>query len=216
MGKWQDMLSSIVFAINTCLHSSLGYSPYETIFAQIPQFLLSHCGHQLQLELLPADMTSYVKNHAKKLEVIRETVRENATQSQEKMLARANAKLHPLNTQPGDYVYLDSTPTGEGHKLQPQWAGPFIIAKLASPGMVLLKKPSTGRCEKQSVHVNRLKLAYVREPNRSPYFLDRLTTRQDKQVPDLTTDHANDAGNQCSDDIETVSDHQPIRRPTRL
>ena len=33
LGKWQDVLPAIVFAMNSSVSSSLGYSPYEIIFS---------------------------------------------------------------------------------------------------------------------------------------------------------------------------------------
>ena len=49
--------------------------------------------------------------------------------------------------------------------------------------MILLKDPDTGRFQQNPVHMNRLKMAYVRRPNPSPYFLDHVISNTNDTVP---------------------------------
>ena len=47
--------------------------------------------------------------------------------SQEIMLARANAKINPLNATPGDYVFLLTETVEVGQKLKYHYVGPNVI-----------------------------------------------------------------------------------------
>lgn len=163
--------------MNSSVNSSLGYSPFEIVFSQRPKFPLAPQHAQLQLETLPKDLHSYMRSKSKKLEFIREIVLENATKAKGKMLDVANAKIRPLQVQSGDYVYLHGGLGGAGQKLKPQSTGPFVVDKVTSPHTVLLRNPQTGRPQQKPVHLDRLTMAYVREPNPCPYFLDEVVTR---------------------------------------
>ena len=88
----------------------------------------------------------------------------------------ANAKIRPIQVQSGDYVYLHGGLGGAGQKLKPHSSGPFVVDKVTSPHMVLLRNPQTGRPQQKPVHLDRLTMAYVREPNPCPYFLDKVVT----------------------------------------
>ena len=227
LANWQDMLPSTVFSMNSSVNSSLGYSPPEIVFAERPKFPLSTPTRDIQLESIPRDLHSYVKDQARRLETIRAIFRDNTLKSQQKMLDRENAKTHPLQVKPGDYVYLNQTSTGKGQKLQPQWTGPFVVDQVPSPHTILLKNPATGRCQRHPIHINRLKMAYVRESNPSPYFLDRVVTNgvgDRLPSPDISEAISNRGASTVSDN-STVGNkphgssqlpRQPLRRSTRL
>ena len=226
LANWQDMLPSIVFAMNSSVNSSLGYSPHEIVFGERPKFPLSTPTRDIQLESLPRDLHSYVKDQAKRLETIRAIVRDKTLKSQQKMLDQENAKTHPVQVKPGDYVCLNQGSTGKGQKLQPQWTGPFVVDQVPSPHMILLKNPATGRCQRHPIHINRVKMAYVREPNPSPYFLDRVVTNEagDRPSPDISEAISNRGASTVSDNSTVGNEphgssqpsRQPLRRSTRL
>ena len=72
--------------------------------------------------------------------------------------------------------------------------GPFVIDKFSSPHMAVLRNPDTGLCLERPVHLNRLKMAYVREPQPTPYHIALPLVRMDSRRTDkmaykgLTTD----------------------------
>ena len=112
-------------------------------------------------DTISLDARTYVRKHAEKLEIIRTEVRNNVMKSQETMLARANAKINPLNATPGDYVFLLTETVGVGQKLKHHYVGPYVIDRFSSPHMVVLHNPDTGVCLKTQVYLDRLKMAYV-------------------------------------------------------
>ena len=98
--------------------------------------------------------------------------------SQRKMIERANKDSDPLHVKEGDYVFLLTERTGAGQKIQNMFTGPFIIHRCVSPHMFLLRNPDNGTIHKSEVHIDRLKMAYVRESEPTPYFLSKVVTAE--------------------------------------
>ena len=170
--KWESVLPMIVFSMNNAVHSTTQYSPFEIVFSHRPQFPLSG-KLDPDLNSVSPDVQRYVKNCSVQLQAIRKQVHENVKDSQAKMVSRCNSNAHPLNLQSGDYVFVSEEPTGQGQKLQHKFDGPYVVHRLSSPHMVILKDPDTNICRKDAVHMDRLKMAFIREPSPKPYFLDR-------------------------------------------
>ena len=99
------------------------------------------------------------------------------------MVSRCNSNAHPLNLQSEDYVFVSEEPTGQGQKLQHKFDGPYVVHRLSSPHMVILKDPDTNICRKDAVHMDRLKMAFIREPSPKPYFLDTVPTHKQTEFP---------------------------------
>jgi hypothetical protein len=51
---------------------------------------------------------------------------------------------------------------------------------------VILRDPQSTKCLTNPIHLNRLKMAYVREPTRKPYFLGKVVTCENN--PQVTRD----------------------------
>jgi hypothetical protein len=56
-------------------------------------------------------------------------------------------------------------------KFQPKYSGPFIVNEILSPTLVKLKDKNTGKLFKNLIHMDRLKIAFVRAPNPTNYFI---------------------------------------------
>lgn len=63
-------------------------------------------------------------------------------------------------------VYLQTETSGDGQKFQNRFSGPYVVEQLSSPHMVVLRDPTTNN----SVHRDRLKTAYIREPTPTNFF----------------------------------------------
>ena len=181
--NWIDFLSPVTFSINQSVHSSTGYSPHEVIFAERPKFPLTP-PKPTDFDTIPVDMRTYIRKHTEILNVIRTELKTNALKSQQNIQDRANKDSSPLHIKKGDYVYLLTERTGTGQKLQNKYTGPFVIDRFTSPHLVLLRNPETGTIQKSSVHLDRLKMAYVRQPNPSSYFLGKVVTCENGQHHD--------------------------------
>lgn len=78
------------------------------------------------------------------------------------MTERENVKANELKLSVGDFVYMLKDAVGPGKKLQPKYSGPFVIQELLSTHLVKLKDKETGKLFKNPVHLDRLKIAFVR------------------------------------------------------
>ena len=183
--NWIEVLSSVTFSFNQSVNVSTGFSPHEIVFGHRPHFPLT-AAKPTDFDTLPVDTRTYVRKHAEKLNVIRTEVKNNVIRSQENMLARANENTNPLQATPGDYVFLLSETVGAGQKLKNNYVGPFVIDKFHSTHLVVLRNPDTGVCVKTPVHLDRLKMAYVREPQPTPYFMSRVATCENGQQTGIT------------------------------
>ena len=183
--NWVDFLSSITFSINQSVNAGLGYSPHEIIFGQIPKFPMV-TPQITDFDSIPVNARAYVRKHGERLDMIRNEVKSNVVISQENMLERANEKTQPLSISIGDYVYLLHETNGKAQKLQNKYKGPVVVNKYISPHLVILREPQSTKCMTNPVHLNRLKMAYVREPTLKPYFLGKVVTCENN--PQVTRD----------------------------
>ena len=51
--------------------------------------------------------------------------------------------------------------------------------KINSPHLVTLRQKSTGKLFKNPVHLDRLKVAYVRAPNSTNFYIPKIVTNED-------------------------------------
>ena len=205
--NWEDFIPSIVFAMNNSVNEGTKYSPFEIIYGQRPSFPLSSHMTKSDLCEIPKDYHSYMNKFVEKLDIIRNQVHDNAMESQIKMIERANTDTHNLLLTEGDYVYLAKDPTGAGQKFKFKHAGPYVIDKVNSPHLYVLMDPITNKKIPKPVHINRLKPAYVREPNPCEYFLDRIVTNQDNETSDNPTIDSNSTEVSASEAPKVSSDH---------
>ncbi|GFO36717.1 polyprotein of retroviral origin [Plakobranchus ocellatus] len=91
--NWDSVLSAITFSINTSVHSTTGYSPFMVLYGQEPQFPLSASLSQNSLLSDTAEVRHYMNNQQRKLDMIRQYVKENIETMQARMCARD--KLFP-------------------------------------------------------------------------------------------------------------------------
>ncbi|KAL5017800.1 hypothetical protein ScPMuIL_003522 [Solemya velum] len=190
--NWEDVLPAVIFSMNNSVSASSKYTPFEIVFGHRPKFPLSKHLSDTNFSDLPVDCRSYIGQHAKRLTVIRQTVQENMCSAQIQMTERANADAYPLDVSNGDYVYMQKQITGVGRKFQSKYSGPYIVTAISSPHMVILLDPETGKCLPQPVHMDRLKMAYVRQPNPTNYFMDNVTAKhncEDILIPQTVSDN---------------------------
>ena len=180
--QWDDMLQAITFSFNVSPNASTKYSPYEVLYGFRPKFPL--CDMSDNFKTIPAEFESYVNELSRKLTVIREEVATNAIKAGKLMEQRENKKTNPLTLSVGDYVYMLIDQTGKGRKLQPKYAGPYVVDKLNSPHLVTLREKSTGKLFRNPVHLDRLKIAYIRAPNPTNFYIPKTVTNEGNHVTD--------------------------------
>ena len=131
------------------------------------------------------------------------------------MTDRVNSKVKPFGVSKGDYVYLYEE-AKLGKKLENRYSGPFVIEEVLSPHLVALRNPADGKLKRGRVHLDRLKMAYVRHPNPMSYFPDTVITRQVVVSPSVCCDNST-TDSATSVDIPRMSHvtSRPKRAPLR-
>ncbi|CAC5414790.1 unnamed protein product [Mytilus coruscus] len=154
----------------------------------------------------------------KRLDKIRNSVKEHSIEAQVRMEKATNAKTNELELSVGDYVYLQIEQQGQGRKFKQTYDGPFVVTNIPSEHLILLRDPNGKRKFKQPVHINRLKLANIREPNPTPYFrrdrtssLSHNTTEAEVSQSDILSASQ---GNYNSDELHPQHANE-IRRSSR-
>ena len=158
---WDKHLNAIVFSMNSSIHSTLGFSPFELVYGMKPRFPLSNPIQLFDISSVPQDYQSYIKQQRSTVEKIREQVKLNTEKAHAEMIRKANAQTHAISVEIGDYVYLAANSSVLGSKLNDKFEGPFVIHEIISPHMVKLRNPDSGII-KDNIHLNRLKPAHVR------------------------------------------------------
>lgn len=158
--QWENMLPAIVFSINCCVNESCKYSPFEIVYGKRPTFRLA-LAQTVNFRDLPKDIHTYINNCVDCLTAIRHEVKCNTLKAQEKMEVLSNEKVRELKLSVGDFVYLLKDPEGPGQKFKQTYDGPFLINKLSSPHLIVLRDPTGNIIFRRSVHINRLKPAHI-------------------------------------------------------
>ena len=203
---WDFILPAIVFSMNSSVNPSTKYSPFEKLNGKRPSFTLS-IQQTPHVNDLPNNMISYMKQNVCRLETVRNIVKENSTISQQKMENIVNEKVHEIKLSIGDYVYLERESNGQGRKFKNTYDGPFTVNSIPSPHLILLRDPEGKRKFKRPVHVNRLKVAYVRVPDPKPYFHENSNTSSSE-----TSTEGSDDGKSS----ETAVEHNIVAQQIKL
>ena len=102
---------------------------------------------------------------------------------------------------------------GQGRKFQPKYSGFYIVHSIVSDHIVKLRDPSSGKVIKNPVHLDRLKVAYVRAPQPQDYFIPEV------QLPQDMNGNTSDSDSNQSQAQSNHTDHEstvPLRRSTRI
>jgi len=155
---WAELLQAKVFAYNTSVQSSTGYTPFELLHTFEPRL-------PIDLELVEPPASMQKKDWARDMRERAEVMRNDALKNQ---LAAANRQkthhdngLKPVEFDVGDLVRVYD-PTAESSKpvkFRNQWTGPFRVA--AKKGMPFELEDLKGARQRGLFHP--LKLAKVNE-----------------------------------------------------
>lgn len=215
--QWQDVLPAVIFSINSSMHGSSHYSPFEIVYGQRPHFPLTNMVPETDFTGIHHSLHSYLSDFTSRLKIIHTDIFENIKKSQAKMEKQANEKLHEIKVSVGDYVYLAKEPTGQGQKLKPNFEGPFIVHAVLSNHRVNLRDPKAKRTFKQPVHMDRLKIAHVRAPDPQPFLGHKSNTDTDEHN-DVISDNQSESTDSNEKQLPQVDNNQdqPLRRSKRV
>ena len=124
--NWGVYVYSVVFAINNSVNASLGYSPFDVVFAQRPKFpLVVSTRHTFQT--LPKDIAPYIESKQELLPLICDNIYDNLVKYKDNMISRANTNKEILKLSPGDYVYHTDKSSVSTKKLGYDLNGLYIV-----------------------------------------------------------------------------------------
>lgn len=162
--KWDQFIPEFIFAINSAVHDSTGFSPAFLNFGR--ELELPNGLYKSNEELTP-NTEQDVRNRAlniSKMEEVFELVNLNIERAFTKQSRYYNMKRRDFQYKVGDNVmkrdhHLSSGAKGFASKLASKFSGPFIISKVISPNIYNLKNQSNK--EICNVRIKDLKKAHI-------------------------------------------------------
>ena len=123
--EWENMLSAIVFAINTSINESSRHTPFFLLFSWEHASLTDY--------MFKASKDTRVVNQLSLINTIRQTAKQNIEKVQAKSQDHDSSKFKPIEFKKGDLVLLDYRflTRGRSKKFQPKYREPYrIVAKI--------------------------------------------------------------------------------------
>lgn len=155
--RWDTILPSVIFALNTSVSASTKFSPYEIIFGRRPVLPIDLIMGTVEDFNCASSPDEYVKDLRIQLKDVITKVNENLEVSRQRMMAHYNQKIVFHDYRPDDKAWLKKKcfKPGESRKLAPRKTGPWtIIRKL--PNGVNFEIQNDRTKVKKIVHHNRL------------------------------------------------------------
>ena len=162
--NWCEFVSAIAFGLNVSSSYALGYSPYMLIYGRSPRLPGITALSDINNALSPVQehLMKIIRTQDELVEKVENTF--NLTQTKMKARWDKGKKFHDYKV--GQFVYVKNKfrqVKGTSEKLQPLYAGPYLIIELPSAFTVKLRKLSNGKTINQTVHVERLKRVNFKE-----------------------------------------------------
>lgn len=149
--NWDEFIPFAMFAYNTHVHKSTGFTPYEVLFGNKP-FLPNSITSEPTFSYSYDD---YVINLKQKLNATQKTARENLLTSKTKSKIYYDKKIIFQYYKINDLVYIlnKQTKPGLSKKLSPNFKGPYRITQVYPNKTVQIKIKN----KLVTYHVNQLK-----------------------------------------------------------
>lgn len=149
--RWDEHLPELMFALNTAIHTSTGFSPAYLNFGRDPR--PPHRIHESNGE--------NNQPSADHLENLRDLVRANLTKAYNQQSRQYNLRRRVWRPVVGEWVYcrthhLSNAANQFTSKLAPKFTGPFQIKKFISP-VIMQVETTNGRI--QTIHIQHTKPA---------------------------------------------------------
>ena len=151
LNNWDDYLSSVLYAYNTGVQSSTGYSPFQLMFGRHPILPLDHTSTTFRFDK-PND---YWRKIMRCMKIYQNTASQQIRLQQQRTKHRFDQHRSNPKYAVNDLVFWKIP--GHRGKLQEQFSGPFIIIDKQHP---LYTIQDTNLLSTKRVHVSDLKQIY--------------------------------------------------------
>ena len=190
--NWDQVLSYVIFAYNTCKQDTTKKSPFELVYGYEPN---------LPIDICLETTDNYVRKHADYLEMMRTEAVQNIKSAFSRNKTHYDKHRKDVQFKIGDYVLLKTPKRKKGlsEKLMVNYAGPYVIQEQLSPVNFRIENVrQTGRLRLKNdvVHINRLK-KYVPRDN---------SHEKENRIPteDGDEDEHGDSNNAIANNEESV------------
>ena len=156
--NWCEFVPAIAFGLNVSASYALGYSPYMLLYGRNPKLPGISALSEVDTDLMPVQ--EHLLKIIKAQDELVEKVDAKFNQTQTNMKKRWDKGKMYHDFKIGQFVYVKNKfrqVKGTSEKLQPLYAGPYLIIELPSAFTVRVRRLSDGKTIPQSVHVERLK-----------------------------------------------------------
>ena len=182
---WDENLQQIASAIRATVHRQTGFTPNKMMLGREVESPLD-----LMLgtrsEKSECDVEVYVASLSKSMVECHRLARNKLRSTQKRQKVDYDVKLKQNLYDTGDLVYEvnSATKIGLSQKLEKIWKGPFLITKVLSPLLYVIR----GRKKEKVVHHDRIKTCNDRA---IPLWMSRMRNRflqgEDLQEEDITS-----------------------------
>jgi len=157
---WAFYYKLVVFAYNTYPHSRLGYSPYFLMFG-------TEATQPLDNKICPTETDFDRLESITQLQKIRELIPKIIKIEQDKQKSHYDKTHKEVNYSPGQLVLVKIQFQKQGNikKLSHKYRGPFKVIEKISDINYKIALTLNGKESIDTIHVDRLKPFYTREPD---------------------------------------------------
>ena len=161
--EWLTNLPLAEFAYNNNVHSSTGYSPFESNYGFSPRTPLNLIEPPVDSDQTPKESDDYLH----RLLTVHKLITEQLRISKEKQKHHADKRFKPMEFNVDDYVLLSTQNLkmldNPSKKFKKRFIGPYLITKKISSQAYELKLPSTMKVH-PVFHISLLKEYHSADP----------------------------------------------------
>ena len=172
---WPQYVDGVLYALRTTVVDSLGYSPFELLFAREPKLLLE-IGPDVLKTHPSLTVRKYLANLRTQMNYLRDSAVEIEKKQKQKMKDDYDKFCRPFEYQEGDRVWIrspQSTP-GSTKKFRDKYVGPFILGTRTSNNTFKVRREDTNVLSEVAIHSDRFKPCISRyaKPEYMPGLVD--------------------------------------------
>ena len=190
--NWPELLPSILFAMNSSVHSATGFQPFELVFGTpsrlFPDLLISQ---KASMESVPKTQQEALQSLLTKHRISQKLMIQHFSRYEQQMKLRYDSQSRDRNFQVADIVYINNPPklnpkSADTKKLAKVRIGPYQVTALKSKHTVKLRNIKTGKYIPYAVNTDRLKRGFLRQDMTfKPYETQELENLTEDQMKDL-------------------------------
>ena len=160
---WPDLLPLALWNVRSTISLRTGFSPYSLLYGR------DNAAMGFPEEdpaAAVADESEWFVNTKHCIEIFDQVAKENTAKYEVVLKGRLDKNARPKQFEEGDLVYYydPNCAANSNSKFSPRYRGPYRVEEVITDNRVKLKSLRTGKAIKHLVNINKLKMAYERDP----------------------------------------------------